>query len=188
MFCRNCGKMVEDGNKFCTGCGTKVIPIGAKGPGEIVQQESPIQMKHSPVENQSNSYVAGEVRNDNIQIERQDKVNVWLVILGFLIPIAGLILFLSLHKKMPKRANAIGIAALIGFMLFFVLLIFAVYYITLMIITDDYFYPETDYNDYHHGIYNEDYDDYYERYYEDYYDELYNIFQDRIKQNGNPTI
>lgn len=25
MYCKNCGKLVEEGNKFCPYCGTKVI-------------------------------------------------------------------------------------------------------------------------------------------------------------------
>ena len=24
MYCKNCGKLLEEGDKFCSGCGTKV--------------------------------------------------------------------------------------------------------------------------------------------------------------------
>lgn len=47
----------------------------------------------------------------------EQKANVGLAILSFLIPIAGLIIFLVEKDKKPKTAKASGICALISFII-----------------------------------------------------------------------
>lgn len=47
--------------------------------------------------------------------EKQDKASIGMKILSFLIPLVGLILFISKKKERPGYAKGCGIAALIGF-------------------------------------------------------------------------
>lgn len=48
---------------------------------------------------------------------QEEKASVGLAILSFIIPIAGLIIFLSYRKKRPKTAKVSGICALVSFIL-----------------------------------------------------------------------
>lgn len=52
----------------------------------------------------------------NIPAE-EDKASVGWCILSFIVPLVGLVLFLTYKDKRPKHAKACGIAALIGFIL-----------------------------------------------------------------------
>ena len=79
MYCKNCGKIVDEGSLFCNNCGTRL---------------------------------------DNIQNQTisEDKPSFGFAILGFFIPLVGLILFLIYEGKKPKRAKSAGKGALIGFL------------------------------------------------------------------------
>ena len=44
----------------------------------------------------------------------EDKVSVWFCVLAFLIPIFGLIYWAIKREETPKKANAVGITALIS--------------------------------------------------------------------------
>lgn len=76
MYCKNCGKIIDDSATYCINCGTKF---------------------------------------DNNINETDDRSNFGFAILGFFIPIVGLILFLIYEGKKPKRAKSAGKGALIGF-------------------------------------------------------------------------
>lgn len=78
MYCKNCGRIVDDNSSFCSNCGT---------------------------------------RFDNLQKPNasEDSSSFGFAILGFFIPIVGLILFLIYEGKKPKRAKSAGKGALIGF-------------------------------------------------------------------------
>ena len=54
----------------------------------------------------------------------EDVPNGVLNILGFLVPIAGLIMFCLMLGKTPTKAKQIGIFSLIGFVINFVLIMF----------------------------------------------------------------
>ena len=54
----------------------------------------------------------------------EDTPNGLLNILGFLIPLAGLIMFCVMHSTSPRKANQIGIFSLFGFIINFILIIF----------------------------------------------------------------
>ena len=82
MYCKNCGKIMDDSSTYCINCGTK--------------------------------------SNYNID-ETDDHSSFGLAILGFFIPIVGLILFLVHEGKKPKRAKSAGKGALIGFIIQIVL-------------------------------------------------------------------
>ena len=74
MYCRSCGKNIDDSATYCINCGT---------------------------------------RFDNKEVDDQSSFG--FAILGFFIPIVGLILFLIYEGKKPKRAKSVGKGALIGF-------------------------------------------------------------------------
>lgn len=78
MYCKHCGRIVDDNSNFCNNCG---------------------------------------MRFDNRQNfnDIDDSSSVGFAILGFFIPLVGLILFLVYESKRPKRAKSAGKGALIGF-------------------------------------------------------------------------
>ena len=76
MYCKNCGKIIDDSATYYINCGTKF---------------------------------------DNNINETDDRSSFGVAILGFFIPIVGLILFLIYEGKKPKRAKSAGKGALIGF-------------------------------------------------------------------------
>lgn len=77
MYCKYCGKLVDDNSAYCTNCG----------------------MQFDDTQN--------KISNDHS--------NLGFAILGFFIPLVGLILFLVYESKQPKRAKSAGKGALIGF-------------------------------------------------------------------------
>ena len=92
MYCRNCGKKIDDSSAYCINCGTKM---------------------------------------DNYNAETDDRSSFGFAILGFFIPIVGLILFFIYEEKNPKRAKSAGKGALIGFITKIVLsIILVILYIT----------------------------------------------------------
>ena len=52
----------------------------------------------------------------------EDIPNGGLNVLGFLIPIVGLIMYCVMHSQTPRKANQIGVFSLIGFALGFILI------------------------------------------------------------------
>lgn len=59
----------------------------------------------------------GVLTNNKAANNVVDKSSVGLNILSFFIPIVGLILYFTMKAKTPIKAKAIGISALIGFIL-----------------------------------------------------------------------
>ena len=47
----------------------------------------------------------------------EDKVSVWLCVLAFIFPIFGLIYWVIKREETPKKANAVGITALISWVM-----------------------------------------------------------------------
>lgn len=78
MYCKNCGRTVDDTSSYCNNCGARI-------------------------DNKSNAIIS------------EDSSSFGFAILGFFIPIVGLILFLIYEGKKPKRAKSVGKGALIGF-------------------------------------------------------------------------
>lgn len=68
MYCKHCGKFMNENSSYCTYCGTRLT------------------------DNEDDLY--------------NDHFNWGFAILGFLIPILGLILFIIYEKKNPKKASA----------------------------------------------------------------------------------
>ena len=140
MFCGNCGQFVNDSDKFCKNCGVRVTPIENKNTYNDFTNTNPIK-------DNNDSYQKYNENNfqSKIVVEKEDKVNVFLVILSILIPIVGLILFLTLKKETPKKAKAVGIAALISFIVGFILCIIIFNVIITSLIEDlEYIYEDFD--------------------------------------------
>ena len=78
MYCKYCGKIIDDDSKYCVNCGNNM-------------------------------------NNDNSGTVPVDAPSKGFAILGFFIPIIGLILYLVYEHKQPKRAKSAGKGALIGF-------------------------------------------------------------------------
>ena len=66
--------------------------------------------------NQNNPNYSAPGQYYNMPAE-EDKAKVGWCILSFIVPLAGLVIFLTNKDKKPKHAKACGIAALIGFIL-----------------------------------------------------------------------
>lgn len=93
MYCKNCGRSVDDTSSYCNNCGARI-------------------------DNKPNADVS------------EDNSNLGFAILGFFIPIVGLILFLIYEEKKPKRAKSAIKGALIGFITKIVLaIIFVILYV-----------------------------------------------------------
>lgn len=171
MFCGECGKKIKEGSKFCTGCGTKVEPISTVNT-PVMNQET-IEIKDNKIEevmveekkednnnnNTNNTYTNNSNQNTNYNV-KEDKSSIWFNILAFFVPIVGLILFITMKNETPKKAKAIGISALIGYILSIIvsiILFVYVYGVMLFKYDDDYkhntpnnrnynYYIERDYN------------------------------------------
>ena len=78
MYCKYCGKIIDDDSKYCVNCGNNM-------------------------------------NNDNSGTVPVDAPSKGFAVLGFFIPIIGLILYLVYESKQPKRAKSAGRGALIGF-------------------------------------------------------------------------
>lgn len=65
----------------------------------------------------------GAVKCDHCgcMVTDEDKANITLMILSFLIPIAGIILWPVKHKKAPKAARTYGLIGIISWAVVFVL-------------------------------------------------------------------
>ena len=100
-FCKNCGAELEEGTAFCPKCGAdqqqekraaqqtqQTPPSGA----DWVQQNA--AQSQTPVTNDSGSIGWG--------------------LLGFCVPIVGLVLFLVWRNEKPRAAKVAGVGALIA--------------------------------------------------------------------------
>lgn len=114
MFCRECGKKVEDGNKYCTGCGAKIEPIKMDKKVDVDESNKSQEVNEG---NKAQDVTNASTPNQTTNELKKDKISIGFNILSFFVPIVGLILFLVYRKETPRRANAIGICAIIGYVL-----------------------------------------------------------------------
>lgn len=95
MYCPNCGEPIPDGAKFCYKCGASL------GDG---------YSRNTRVDPSAYNYDSGSFG--------------WAV-LGFFIPLVGLILYLVWKTERPKSAKRAGQGALVSVILY--LIVFAIY-------------------------------------------------------------
>ena len=87
MYCKKCGKELDDSYKCCPFCGAMV--------------------------NEEENYPQNTVATNN-KVASQDSGSIGWAFLGFFIPLIGLILYLVWHDNKPKTAKKCGVGALIG--------------------------------------------------------------------------
>ena len=110
-YCIHCGEQIKDDAAFCSVCGEKQA--------EIEQAWEPAQNVPAPT-------APPAIDNGGF---------LW-GLLGFLVPVAGLVLFLLWKEERPKTAKAAGIGALIsaaaGIVLIIVYIIFIIIFAVVM--------------------------------------------------------
>ena len=100
VFCRKCGSQVMGNSLFCPNCGNRVGLnanfVYCRNCGAHIDEKAIIcprcGVQQSPF---------------NRAIEEKNVSKAW-IILGFLFPLLGLILYLVWHEERPKRAKYIG--------------------------------------------------------------------------------
>ncbi len=102
MFCINCGKEIDDNSKFCPECGVDTQT------GQPNYQRPPRPM------------------------DPEDSGSVGWAILGFFVPVVGLILYLVWMQTKPKSGKMAGLGALVNVITGVVFVI--VYVIVIMIL------------------------------------------------------
>ena len=86
MFCKNCGKEIDNNAYVCPSCGVKQV-------------------------------------DDTPKTVNADGPSVGCGILGFLIPLVGLIMFIVWRKDFPQKSKSAGIGALVSIVLWVVIVI-----------------------------------------------------------------
>jgi uncharacterized membrane protein YvbJ len=105
-YCNHCGQKVNQGQEFCFNCGAEIN----KQQG---QSQQPGQYYQKPSNTQS-----------------QDTGSLGWGILGFCIPLAGLILWIVWKADRPRDAKRAGVGALISVLV--TALIYIIYFIFLV--------------------------------------------------------
>lgn len=117
MFCKQCGKEIEDGSSFCPFCGASQADDAqaqqqaqnqqAQQQAQPAQQAQPQYGQYQPPYTAQPTYTAPPVQESGAG---------WGV-LGFFFPVVGLILFLVWKDDHPARSKGAGIGALVGVIL-----------------------------------------------------------------------
>lgn len=74
MYCTNCGKQIEDGSRFCTGCGTPVAQQNTNSEAPTQQPVSPAQTE-TPVQSSSTQQPAEQPTEQPAQQPQAAPVN-----------------------------------------------------------------------------------------------------------------
>ena len=125
MFCHKCGHQVGDEYLFCPKCGTKIVKSNISTNSN--QNSKTVVHSYNPsYQNQTQQQQTyQQYQNISNTANSDDTGSVGWGILGFCIPLVGLILFLVWNSTKPKNAKMAGIGALIGFVLVFVIYLIA---------------------------------------------------------------
>ena len=125
MFCHKCGHQVGDDYSFCPKCGTKIVKSNIntnsnQNSKTFVHSYNSSDQNHTQQQQTYQLY-----QNISNNQSGDDTGNVGWGVLGFFIPLVGLILFIVWNSTKPKNAKMAGIGALIGFVLLFVIYLIA---------------------------------------------------------------
>ena len=124
--CPFCGVEVQEGVKFCTSCGASLEsaePIGnGPAPAQAAPVETPAQqaVPEQPYQQQYQQpqpAQAAPAQAAPAQAAPVDSGSIGWAILGFIIPLAGIILFLVWRTTKPQTAKMAAIGAAAGFLL-----------------------------------------------------------------------
>ncbi len=125
MFCKQCGKEIEDGSTFCPFCGaSQADDAQAQQQAQPAQQAQPQYGQYQPPYTAQPTYTAPPVQESGAG---------WGV-LGFFFPVVGLILFLVWKDDHPARSKGAGIGALVGVIVSVVgtVLLYVLYFVIMM--------------------------------------------------------
>lgn len=131
MICKWCNQPNPENNKFCMHCGkelTSTDNFNNNQPQNTQVNNSETNTLNNNIESNAYSYNLNQNNyqsNTSNQVQ-EEKANVWLAILSWFIPLAGLIIFLVKKDKQPKTAKVSGICALISFILNIVIVIITI--------------------------------------------------------------
>ena len=106
MYCRNCGAKIEEGTSYCPSCGA------------------------SQKDGNTNNY-----NNYNSYNQQYDSGSFGWAVLGFFVPLVGLILWIVWMNDRPKSAKMAGLGALAS-VIFSV--VFSVAMVLIILATGDY--------------------------------------------------
>lgn len=120
MYCRKCGKELDDNAMTCPYCGT-----ATQGP---YRADDPFGRDVPPEQNGQNGGYFYSPR----QTAPDDAPSMGWGVLGFFIPIAGLVLYLVWRDQYPLRAKSCGKGALASVIVYVVFII--LYFIVIMTI------------------------------------------------------
>lgn len=95
MYCRYCGKQIEEDARFCPYCGSAQ---------QEERQAPPPQQRY---------------------VDPNDAPSGGFAVLGFFFPLIGLILYLVWKDELPQRAHSCGKGALVGVVVYVVFWILA---------------------------------------------------------------
>ena len=123
MFCKYCGEKLDEklleekGVIFCPKCGTenKKAKSGKKDNKKVSLEENETKEVVKTTEDASVAKALELANNPSVEakVYHKDSGSVGLGILGFFIPIIGIILYFCLIRTSPRNANAAGAGALI---------------------------------------------------------------------------
>lgn len=110
--CQYCGSALTEGLKFCPSCGAQV-PQAAQDANPYAQQQyqQPYQQQQQYQQQYQQPMYAAPVQ------QPVDSGSIGWGVLGFFIPLVGLILFLVWKDTKPNSAKVAGIGAIIGVVL-----------------------------------------------------------------------
>ena len=126
--CEFCGSQISDGLKFCPECGAALPVVAQPAPvADVPAYQPPAfdqqaeQAYQQPYGQQPGQQAYGQAQPVYAAPapEVNDSGSIGWGILGFFIPIVGLVLFLVWKNTKPKCAKVAGIGALVGVCLSF---------------------------------------------------------------------
>lgn len=105
MVCKNCGKEVKEGTKFCTDCGTPVQPEPQATYSRPNYQQPPQQQYQQQYAQPYQQYNQPYQANNSAPVTSVGKYILWLILST--IPTAGFIIMIvfALDKTDKNRAN-----------------------------------------------------------------------------------
>lgn len=105
MFCKQCGKEIGEQDTFCPYCGSAQTDekSGAQAPNNGAQYQQQQYQQYQQQQYQQQPYP-----------QQVDSGSAGWGVLGFFIPLVGLILFLVWKDTKPRSSKSAGIGALIG--------------------------------------------------------------------------
>ncbi|MEI6578816.1 MAG: hypothetical protein WCN92_05060 [Eubacteriales bacterium] len=115
MFCKNCGESMDDLALVCPKCGTAA---SAQAPPPPPQYQQPTYQQ--PPQYQPPQYQQPQYQQYQQPAPVEDNPTAVWKLLGFCIPLVGLILYFVWKDQKPLTAKALGKFAIIGMIVGFV--------------------------------------------------------------------